>query len=111
MHEVHMDEGLPTEPPDGGDLFDSPYVDEMTGLPLQAALVRSARREEMAYMVQLGVFEALGAHELGNPTQRALPSRFVDVDTGEQGAHAIRSRLVVCETRSLSRGLSLADTF
>ena len=53
---------------------------------------------------------ALDADEISTMAQRALPSRFVDIDKGEPGAHAIRSRLVVCETRSLRRGLSLADT-
>ena len=109
MREVHMDESLPSGPPDGGG--PPPHVDDMTGLQLQATLARSARREEIASMVRLGIFEALGADELCNPTQRALPSRFVDVDKGEPGAHVIQSRLVVCETRSLSRGLSSADPF
>ena len=57
-----MDEALPVATPDGGDLHDKHYTDEMTGLPLQAGLVRIARRE-MAYMEQMSVFRPLTGEE------------------------------------------------
>ena len=44
ISEVHLDEALRVLPPDGGDLHDAPYTDEMAGLPLRPALVRQASR-------------------------------------------------------------------
>ena len=57
----------------------------------------------MAYMEQMKVFRTLTNEETCLGLRLALPTRFVDADKGEPGAHAIRARLVVCETRGLSR--------
>ena len=111
ISEVHLDEALVIAPPDGGDLHDTVYTDEMTGLPLRPSLVRQARREDMTYMEQMQVFRALTDEEARLGCRLALPTRFVDVDKGQLGAHAVPARLVVCETRGISKGLFISDTF
>jgi len=108
VDEVHLDEEAPN-PTSAGAHHGARYYDEVTGLPLPAGLVQGARREEMEYMSKMSVFTD------ATPEEQArlwpLPSKFVDVDKGEPAAPNVRSRLVVCETRGLSRGLGVAETY
>ena len=96
--EAHMSEALHFLPPDGGDLRGECYSDEMTGLPLRPALVRQARREEMANREQMKGLRALTSVDTRLWSQPGLPARFVDANKDEPGAHVVRARLVVCET-------------
>ena len=103
-----MDEEIPDphwmEAPDGWT-----YYDEMTGLALPGMLVRAARREEMQYMLKMGVFRE--ATEEERLRLWPLPSRWVDIDKGDPKTPNVRCRLAACETRSLSWNLGVAETY
>ena len=68
-------------------------------------------RTEIQYMRRLGVYSAVAAEDRP-PGARIIPTRWVLVNKGDARRLDVRARLVVAETRSLSRGVrKAADTF
>ncbi|CAK0838042.1 unnamed protein product, partial [Prorocentrum cordatum] len=85
------------------DTLRTEFYDDLTGLPLDPTLVKAARRLEMDFMAQLGVWvyarEEDCQRELG---RRPLSVRWVDIDKGDTDRPDYRSRLVVQETKAQS---------
>ncbi|CAK0830057.1 unnamed protein product [Prorocentrum cordatum] len=85
------------------DTLRTEFYDDLTGLPLDPTRVKAARRLEMDFMAQLGVWvyarEEDCRRELG---RRPLSVRWVDIDKGDTDRPDYRSRLVVRETKAQS---------
>ncbi|CAK0882798.1 unnamed protein product, partial [Prorocentrum cordatum] len=85
------------------DTLRAEFYDDLTGLPLDPTRVKAARRLEMDFMAQLGVWvyarEEDCQRELG---RRPLSVRWVDIDKGDTDRPDYRSRLVVQETKAQS---------
>ncbi|CAK0843605.1 unnamed protein product [Prorocentrum cordatum] len=85
------------------DTLRTEFYDDLTGLPLDPTRVKAARRLEMDFMAQLGVWvyarEEDCQRELG---RRPLSVRWVDIDKGDTDRPDYRSRLVVQETKAQS---------
>ncbi|CAK0792782.1 unnamed protein product, partial [Prorocentrum cordatum] len=85
------------------DALRTEFYDDLTGLPLDPARVKAARRLEMDFMAQLGAWvyarEEDCQRELG---RRPLSVRWVDIDEGDADRPGCRSRLVVQETKAQS---------
>ena len=89
------------------DVSKTPYYDEIAGLPLPEALVKSARAEELEYMTtKLPVWQrGFSEDYVKSRGLKPVPTRFLDVNKGgwdSPDAMQIRSRLVVQETRRRS---------
>ncbi|CAK0860738.1 unnamed protein product, partial [Prorocentrum cordatum] len=85
------------------DTLRTEFYDDLTGLPLDPTRVKAARRLEMDFMAQLGVWvyarEEDCQRELG---RRPLSGRWVDIDKGDTDRPDYRSRLVAQETKAQS---------
>ncbi|CAK0851548.1 unnamed protein product, partial [Prorocentrum cordatum] len=85
------------------DTLRTEFYDDLTGLPLDPTRVKAARRLEMDFMAQLGVWvyarEEDCQRELG---RRPLSVRWVDIDKGDTDRPDYRSRLVAQETNAQS---------
>ncbi len=72
--------------------------DEITGAELPPALVQQARAEEIAFMIDWGVWEQALISDCWRETGKApIGSKWVDVNKGDATKPLIRSRFVVKE--------------
>ena len=74
---------------------DGQYFDDLTGQPLDAKLVREARRKELDYFEAKGVWRRAPTDECRRVMGRnPILVRWVDVSRGDDVHPNIRSRLV-----------------
>ena len=70
-------------------------VDDVTGQRLDPVLMRQARRDEIAYFKQMGVYEKVNIEECWRETGKApIAVRWVDINKGDSESPNYRSRLV-----------------
>ena len=73
-------------------------VDDVTGQQLDPALMRAARKEEIAYFKSMGVYEKCDVAEAWQETGKApIGVRWVDINKGDTQSPLYRSRLVAKE--------------
>ena len=86
----------PNEVNDWDDYWDTEeYADQRTGEPLDPAMARAARMEEIAYMKKIGLFDEVPLEECWEKTGKAPTStKWVDVNKGTADRPEIRCRLV-----------------
>ena len=79
-------------------------IDEVTGLPLPAELVRKSRKEEIAYCEQkLQIWDVVDVDMCWRETGRApLGTRWTELNKGDDEHMEVRSRLVAQETKRQS---------
>ena len=71
------------------------YVDQKTGQPLDPALAKAARLEEISFMKKIGLYEEVPLEECWERTGRGPTStRWVDVNKGTTEKPDVRCRLV-----------------
>ena len=74
---------------------DGDYVDQRTGEPLDPALARAARLEEVSYMKKIGLYDEVPIQECWDMTGKGPTStRWVDVNKGTAEDPDVRCRLV-----------------
>ena len=67
--------------------------DDITGDALDPKLMARARKEEMAYFRQMGVYDKVDINEAWNVTGKApIAVRWVDINKGDSRAPNYRSR-------------------
>ena len=76
--------------------------DDITGLPLDPKLVADAIKEELMFMRKLQVFRELPASYLDESGLKAIGTRWVHTNKGDDANPFIRARLVAQETRRVS---------
>ena len=73
-------------------------IDDVTGQRLDPRLMRIARKEEIAYFKQMGVYEKVDISEAWAETGKApIAVRWVDINKGDSNNPNYRSRLVAKE--------------
>ena len=93
-HEARFDDAA-----DGGE----EYYDQYTGLKLDPAGVRAARRDEMEFAERLEAFEPRPVEEAWEKMGRKpFGVRWIDCNKGDASRPELRSRMVVQETRRTS---------
>ena len=81
---------------DSGDFYEDgiEYLDDRTGLPLDAKLVAAAEREELDFMEEIGVDDECDERECWERTGKTpTSSKFVRVNKGSRQHPDIRARL------------------
>ena len=79
-------------------------VDDQSGEELDAALVRLARKEEIAYFKSMKVYEKVSVSECLEETGRGpIAVRWVDINKGDRERPNYRSRLVAKEFKTDDR--------
>ena len=72
--------------------------DDQSGAPLKPKLMQQARREEMKYFREMGVYDKVPVTECWQETGHApIGVRWVDINKGDAGKPNYRSRLVAKE--------------
>ena len=72
--------------------------DDVSGQQLDPALMVKARKDEMAYFRQMGVYEKVDLKECWDSTGKApIAVRWVDINKGDSQKPNYRSRLVAKE--------------
>ena len=80
---------------------DDNFYDDITGQPLDASLVREARRRELEYFESKNVWKLCDVEQARKLTgRRPITVRWVDVNKGDDAEPKIRSRLVARELRA-----------
>ena len=88
------------------------FYDNLTGFELDPKLVREARRQEMEYLLELGVWRVCDVAEAWSVCGRPPVSvSWVDLNRGDALIAEYRSRLVVNETKRVSGYMSPAEVF
>ena len=82
--------------------FETSYWDDISGKPLRPELVQEARREEIATIKEMGVWEVIPRPH-GEPT---ISTRWVDVNKRDEQKPKYRSRLVARELKKRTQGPS-----
>ena len=73
-------------------------IDDVTGKELDPELMRKARRDEIAYSREMGVYEKVDIAESWKETGRApIAVRWIDINKGDSASPNYRSRLVAKE--------------
>ena len=71
------------------------YIDQKTGEPLDPALARAARLEEVSFMKKIGLYDEVPIQECWERTGKGPTStRWVDVNKGTTENPDVRCRLV-----------------
>ena len=98
-----FDGGGPTvdEPPPEQEWIDE-FWDEITGAVLDPKAVKDARKLEVEYMHNLGVYVPATMAEAQAAGCKPIPTRWLDTNKGDEANPNIRSRLVAQETRRRS---------
>ena len=74
--------------------------DNITGVTLDSKLVAQARREEMQLLFNLGIYEYASSSDCFRKTGRKpIPSKWVDINKGDDVTPKVRSRWVIAETK------------
>ena len=90
---------------------DEKFVDDLTGQPLDPALCRAARKLEMDYVKEKGLWVKRTIKECWERTKAPPVSvRWVEVNKGDNVNPNIRSRLVARQIRSPGQEATLAPT-
>ena len=77
------------------------HYDDITGALLEPALVRKARAEEIEFLERLGTWRDATEEECIKVTGKPpIPSRWVDINKGDQIRKEYRSRLTVKEIKA-----------
>jgi len=90
----------------------SVFYDNVTGFELDADLVKAARRKEMEFLLQLGVWAIVDVNEAWSVTGRPpITVSWVDINRGDAITAEYRSRLVVNETKRVSGHMDASEVF
>ena len=74
--------------------------DDVSGEPLDPAMVRAARKEELAYFRSMGVYEKVPvARAIEETGRKPIAVRWIDINKGYRECPVYRSRLVANEFR------------
>ena len=93
------------------DIAESPYRDDITGQPLDPALVREARKKELEYFESKHVWRKATLAECRRVMGRApISVRWVDVNKGDNANPNVRSRLVARQIRGPGEESTFAPT-
>jgi hypothetical protein len=88
------------------------FYDNLTGFELSAEGVRAARRLEMEFLLELGVWSVVDVAEAWATTGRGpIPVSWADTNRGDAEVEDLRSRFVVNETKRASGPMDPAEVF
>ena len=95
-----METGYHVDEPDVSVEVEKHY-DDITGALLEPTLVRKARAEEVEFLERLGTWRDATEEECIRVTGKPpIPSRWVDINKGDQARKEYRSRLTVKELKA-----------
>ena len=101
------DQGLLTHPEE----HYHQYWDDLSGRPLDPALVQQARREEMKEFAKHEVYRKVPIKECHDKTgKEPIGTRWVDINKGDEATPEYRSRLVAQELNQEKRDDIFAAT-
>ena len=91
------------------------FIDDVTGTPLEAAMVQAARMEEIKWVKQEKIYSKVPLSQCMARTGKApIDYRWIDVNKGDDLRQNYRSRIVAREIKArkaLSEKLPEADLF
>ena len=82
------------------EVFETSYYDDISRKPLKPELVQAARKEEIATVVEMGVWEVIPRPK----NEKVISTRWVDVNKRDEKCPKYRSRLVARELKKRYRG-------
>ena len=102
MHEVILSAGDPSNELHEEDPYvDMEAFDDLSGARLDPVMVAAARREEIEYFRERGVYVKVGIDECWATTRKKpIAVRWIDINKGDEANPHYRSRLVANEFRT-----------
>ena len=88
-----------------------PVYDAASGVLLDPGLVRAARAEELGYARKHGVWEKVPRAQALARGKKVIGVKWLDINKGDPGSPAIRSRLVAKELRAFAPWIPQEDLF